>query len=226
MVRREVEIGRRLVQVGFMRRFDPGYVEMRRTVEASSLGAPLMMHCVHRNETALPYVQTEALIANSAVHEIDAARFVLGQEVQRVCVVLGRSTSLGTIRDPQLVLMQFADGVVVDAEIFVNAQYGYDVRAELVCETGTVMLTPPHDATVRHARREGFRHPADWRPRFAAAYRAELQAWVAAIRGGAPAGASAWDGYAATTIAEAGLQSQKTGEWVAVRLADRPALYG
>jgi len=225
IVERETALGKRLVQVGFMRRFDPGYVEMRRTVRSGQFGAPLMMHCIHRNESALPYTQTEALIANSAVHEFDAARFVLGREVARISVILGRSTASARMRDPQLVLLEMSDGALVDAEIFVNAQYGYDVRAELVCEEGTVSLVPPHDTTVLHARHDGFRHPADWRPRFADAYREELQAWVAAIAGDSATGASAWDGYAATAVAEAGIRSQKSGVWEPVHLIDKPSLY-
>ncbi|HET7412435.1 MAG TPA: Gfo/Idh/MocA family oxidoreductase [Pararhizobium sp.] len=226
VVAREVELGRRLVQVGFMRRFDPGYVEMRRTVEEGTLGTPLMMHCIHRNESALPYTQMEGMIANTGVHEIDAARFILDDDVARTAVVIGRSSKNARIRDPQLLLMQFSGGAIVDVEIFVNAQYGYDVRAELVCESGTVSLTPPHDMTTLHARREGFTHPADWRPRFTTAYEHELQSWLAAIRTGRPAGASAWDGYAAAATAEAALKSQADGAWHDVEMAERPGLYG
>ena len=45
----EAASGRRLVQVGFMRRFDPAYVAMKEELDSGRLGAPLMLHCVHRN---------------------------------------------------------------------------------------------------------------------------------------------------------------------------------
>jgi myo-inositol 2-dehydrogenase / D-chiro-inositol 1-dehydrogenase len=225
VIERENALGRRLVTVGYMRRFDPGYVEMKRRLDEGELGAALIMHCVHRNVGAPSFMTGSMLITNSAVHEIDIARFVLGQEVRRVTVLTPRKTGLSSMQDPQIVLLEMDDGVVVDAEIFINAQYGYDVRAELVCEKGTIALTPPHDVTVMHSAEEAFAFPRDWRPRFALAYRAELQAWVEALRSGALTGASAWDGYVATAVAAAGLQSLASGQPTEVKLGPRPALY-
>jgi myo-inositol 2-dehydrogenase/D-chiro-inositol 1-dehydrogenase len=117
------------------------------------------------------------------------------------------------------------NGVVVDAEIFINAQYGYDVRAELVCEHGTITLTPPHDVTMTRSASQAFAFPSDWRPRFAAAYRAELQAWTKGIDSGVTAGASAWDGYVATAVAAAGVESLASGQPAKVALGSRPGLY-
>ncbi|MEP0324931.1 Gfo/Idh/MocA family protein [Bauldia litoralis] len=221
----ETALGKRLVQVGFMRRFDPGYVAMKTTLDSGDLGQALMLHCVHRNETAASYTTSENMIANTAVHEMDIARWLLGTDVARVTVVTPRPTRLAKMQDPQILLFHMADGVVVTVEVFVNCQYGYDVRGELVCEKGTATLTPPHDITLRQARHDGFGHPADWRPRFAEAYRVELQAWIDAAAGGPPAGASAWDGYAATAVAEAGLAALKSGTPAEVTMPARPGLY-
>jgi len=225
VIGKEQALGKRLVTVGYMRRFDPGYVEMKRRLDGGELGAALVMHCIHRNVAAPSFMTAPMLITNSAVHEIDISRFVLGREVRRVSVVTPRRTRLSNMQDPQIVLLEMDDGVVVDAEIFVNAQYGYDVRAELVCEKGTISLTPPHDVTVAHSGSESFTFPDDWRPRFALAYGSELQAWVGAIRSGVPAGASAWDGYVATVVANAGLKSLASGEPTEVKLEVRPASY-
>jgi myo-inositol 2-dehydrogenase/D-chiro-inositol 1-dehydrogenase len=225
IIAKESALGRRLVTVGYMRRFDPGYVEMKRRLDGGELGAALLMHCVHRNVAAPSFMTAPMLITNSAVHEIDIARFVLGREVRRVTVVTPRKTGLSNMQDPQILLLEMDDGVVVDAEIFINAQYGYDVRAELVCEKGTIALTPPHDVTVLRSAEESFTFPSDWRPRFALAYRAELQAWTEALRSGAPTGASAWDGYVATAVADAGLKALASGQPTEVKLQPRPALY-
>ncbi|HTS54116.1 MAG TPA: Gfo/Idh/MocA family oxidoreductase [Burkholderiales bacterium] len=225
VIDKEKGLGRRRVTVGYMRRFDPGYVEMKQRLDEGELGAALIMHCIHRNVAAPAFMTGPMLITNSAVHEIDIARFVLGQEARRVSVVRPRKTGLSTMQDPLILLMEMDDGLVVDAEIFVNAQYGYDVRAELVCEKGTIALTPPHDVTVRHSSMEGFAFPSDWRPRFATAYRAELQAWTDALGCGVPTGASAWDGYVASAVADAGLKSLASGHPTEVELEPRPALY-
>jgi len=225
VIAREQALGHRLVTVGYMRRFDPGYVEMKCRLDEGELGAALVMHCVHRNATAPPFIAAPMLILNSAVHEIDIARFVLGREVERVTVVTPRKTSLAAVQDPQIVFLEMEDRVVVEAEIFVNAQYGYDVRAELVCERGTITLTPPHDVTVTHAAKESLSFPGDWRARFGHAYRAELQAWVDGLRSGVSSGASVWDGYVATAVAQAGVKSLASGQPEQVKLMARPSLY-
>jgi myo-inositol 2-dehydrogenase/D-chiro-inositol 1-dehydrogenase len=226
VIDKETALGRRLATVGYMRRFDPGYVEMKRRLEEGELGAALVMHCVHRNVAAPSFMTAPMLITNSAVHEIDIARFVLGREIERVTVLTPRKTGMSSMQDPQILLLEMDDGVIVDAEIFINAQYGYDVRAELVCEKGAIALAAPHDVTVRHFAMEGSPFPSDWRSRFAVAYRAELQRWTAGVARGVQVGASAWDGYVATAVADAGLGSLASSQPTDVKLEPRPALYG
>jgi myo-inositol 2-dehydrogenase/D-chiro-inositol 1-dehydrogenase len=195
--------GRRLVQVGFMRRYDPGYLDMKRRLEAGQIGAPLMLHCAHRNPAAYSADRSEHLIASSLVHEIDAARWLLGEEIARATVFLpqpSRHAAAG-IRDPQFVVLETAGGRLVDVEVFVNARYGYDIRCELVGETGRLEL--PAAVTP------GFEE------RFAAAYRAELQAWT----GGRSGGPTAWDGYAAAAVSEACIESLHSGRPAEVAIA-------
>ena len=80
VVSREEALGRRLVMVGYMRRFDPGYVEMKRQLDSGEFGEALLMHGWHRNATAQSYLTGATLIANAAVHEMDISRFLLGCE--------------------------------------------------------------------------------------------------------------------------------------------------
>jgi myo-inositol 2-dehydrogenase/D-chiro-inositol 1-dehydrogenase len=213
VVEAEERAGRRLVHLGFMRRYDPGYGEVKASLEGGGVGRPLLMHCAHRNAFVPPDYTSEMLITSSLVHEIDITRWLLGEEIVAAQVISPRPTTLsaGGLRDPQLALLETEGGVVVDVEVFVNAQYGYDIRCELVGERGTVSLEPQVEP--------GFRE------RFATAYRRELEAWVGALDGGPPFGAGAWDGYAATAVADACLQSLASGERIDVRLAERPALY-
>jgi myo-inositol 2-dehydrogenase / D-chiro-inositol 1-dehydrogenase len=67
---------KRLVQVGFMRRFDSAYVEMKSTLKKGVLGTALMFHCLHRNVSAPSFFDSQMAITNSASHEFDIARFV------------------------------------------------------------------------------------------------------------------------------------------------------
>ena len=192
VIEAELAAGRRLVSLGFMRRYDSGYEAIKASLDAA------------------PAVYTsEMLITSSAVHEIDITRWLLGEEIVGASVRAPRPTSLAAdgLRDPQLVLLETASGVLIDVEVFVNARYGYDIRCELVGETGTLRLAEEV--------------APDFRARFATAYRRELDAWVQ----GRGDGASAWDGYAANAVADACLESLASGGRAGVRLTDRPALY-
>jgi myo-inositol 2-dehydrogenase / D-chiro-inositol 1-dehydrogenase len=212
----ESALGRRLVQVGFMRRYDEAYVALRAAVADGSIGAPLLAHMAHRNPSVPPTVTSEAAINDSAVHEIDVTRWLLGEEIISVMVLAARHSSLAadSLQDPMVVLFRTESGVLVDDELALNVQYGYDIRAEVVGETGQARLPVPAAA------------PPDWRVRFVDAYDTEFRAWIADVAAGRePGGPTAWDGYAATVVAGAAVSALDSGGWVKVALRERPALY-
>ena len=219
---------RRLVQVGFMRRYDDGFRALKATVDAGRVGRPLLLHCRHRNADVPPGFTTDMMITDSVVHDIDVTRWLLGQEILAATVYKARRSSLAPegLADPQMVLLETSEGVLVDVESFVNCQFGYDIRYELVGETGTLSLGETAGVLVRQEGRYAGPVPADYRERFSDAYQAELSEWVQGVLEGAITGPSAWDGYATTAVAEAAVASQTKGDRVAVELVDRPALYG
>ena len=219
---------RRLVQVGFMRRYDDDFRALKATADAGRVGRPLLLHCRHRNATVPPGFSTDMMITDSVVHDIDVTRWLLGQEIVAATVLKARPSSLAPegLEDPQMVLLETAEGVLVDVESFVTCQYGYDIRYELVGESGTVVLGEQPGVQVRAEGRHEGPIPADFRERFAAAYQSELQEWVSGVLDGQVVGPSAWDGYATQAVAEAGVESQTKGGRVAVELVDRPPLYG
>lgn len=223
----EVAVGRRLVQVGFMRRYDAAYRTIKATLDAGDIGEALLVHAVHRNATVPDTFTSEMSMTDSVVHEFDTFRWLLGQEITAVRVIAGKRTPLsgGGMRDPQLVLMEMADGVLVEVESFVSCQYGYDVRCEIVGSTGTATLENPLHSLVTSAGSRTQSVPADWRVRFSAAYHEELQEWVDGLAHGVTSGPSAWDGYAATAVGVAAVGSVQTGDRVGVELVDKPGLY-
>jgi len=224
----EMAAGRRLVQVGFMRRYDVGYRAMKATLDDGDIGAPLLMHCAHRNPSVPPYgFTTDMIISDSAVHEIDVVRWLFGEEIAAASVLRPRRSgrAAADMQDPLVLLLEMASGVLVDDELFLNAQYGYDVRGEIVGETGTVALADVSEVTVRTANRHGGRVPVDWRDRFIRAYDAELQDWLNAVAAGTSAGPSSWDGYAAAAVTDAALEALRTGQRTAVSMAERPEFY-
>jgi myo-inositol 2-dehydrogenase/D-chiro-inositol 1-dehydrogenase len=221
----EAKTGRRLVQIGYMRRFDPSYVEMKAGLASGRLGGALMFHCIHRNVAAPSWFDSRMAVSNSAVHEFDIARWMLDAELTGISVFRpkpGKGSSPGA---PVYLVLESVTGQLVTIEVFNDAAYGYDVRGELVCEKGTIALRAPLRTETNAELIQGTAYPADWRPRFAEAYRLQAQAWINSIGRGSSVGASAWDGYAASAVAEAGLLSLAEGRRVEIRLADQPALY-
>ena len=104
------------------------------------------------------------------------------------------------------------------------------MRCEAVCELGSVVIGRPASGTYAtmaepHAGAGywGGLVPADYRERFARAYDLEVQAWIDASRRGAVVGPTTYDGYAATVVSSAGMESLATGRPVSVHLAERPA---
>jgi len=223
----ELTAGRRLVQVGFMRRFDPGYADMKTKLDAGLVGRPVLVHCAHRNPTVPSGFGSEMIVTDTVVHEMDTVRWLLGQEIVRATVLTPRPTSLAAegVRDPQLVIFETDEGALADVEAFVNAQYGYDIRCEVVGELGTLSLPTATPVLVRHAGREGGELPGRFQERFGAAYVNELQAWVSGMAEGRATGPSAWDGYAAAAVSEATVQALRSGRPVDVALDRRPGLY-
>jgi myo-inositol 2-dehydrogenase / D-chiro-inositol 1-dehydrogenase len=225
----DAEAGRseRLVQVGFMRRYDDGFRAMKDKLDGGELGRALLLHCRHRNAATAPGFTSDMMITDSVVHDIDVTRWLLGQEIVAATVFKARPSSLAPegLQDPQMVLLETADGVLVDVESFVTCQFGYDIRYELVAEAGTVALGEHPGVQVRHQGRHHGSIPADYKERFGAAYQRELEEWVSGVLRGEVVGPSAWDGYATTAVAEAAVESLTKGGRVAVELAERPALY-
>ena len=218
IVEAEGAVGRRLVSVGFSRRFDPALVELRDALASGAIGRPLVAHAIHRNVDAVGG-DSATTIFSSAIHELDQTPWLLGSPLAEVTWVAPAATSLLPERqDPQLLLLRTADGVLTTVEVFVKAVYGYDVRLEVVGETGTLALSPAPLVVRDGDLGRSTAYPEDWRPRYAAAYRGEVQAWVDAIAGdGYPADlATASDGLRATLAAHAVVASMNGGGTVPV----------
>lgn len=202
--------GASLLSLGFMRRFDPGYVALRRSVLDRDQGEPLMVHCVSRNGSAAPGTTAESAITNSAIHELDVVPWLLDSPVTEVSWQAGKSTRHAEtgLQDPSFMILRTADGTLTTLELYLNAQYGYTTRCEVVSELGTTSL---QESSLLAIEQDGVKQaliPADWRPRFADAYRLQLQAWIHALAAGeAPPLAGAQDGLNASLVAQAMIQS-------------------
>lgn len=224
VVRAEAATGRRLVQVGFMRRFDREYAALRALVAFGGIGDPLMLHCVHRNPAVPEHFTSVFAMADSVVHEVDCTRFLLGEEITAVTVLTPRATSASPAgnADPMLVLFETESGRLVDVESFVRTGVAYEVRTELVAERGQATIGLDQNLVLRSAGRWGGSIAPDFVVRFGQAYDTQMQAFVDAAAQGTVTGPGAWDGYAAVAVCAAGVEAVTTGRRVEVRLGERP----
>lgn len=219
VVEAEVALNRRLIQVGYMRRFDPGYREMKRIRDEGGLGAIVLLHNVHRNASAPEWFTGPMALTNSFVHEIDVSRWLTSSEM------VSAHVSAGPGGDPLMITMRTDRDEIISTEVFMNAAYGYHVHAELVGRSGSVALAPPTLTLRNRNGTGGHSYPENWIPRFADAYRLQLTAWIRAVRSGSPTGASAWDGYVASAIAEQVVGALTEAREARLAYPPRPHLY-
>ncbi|CAJ0782253.1 Gfo/Idh/MocA family protein [Ralstonia chuxiongensis] len=227
IVQAEQRYGRRLVQVGFMRPYDEGYRALKKIVDSGIIGAPLMLHCAHRNPTVGERYTTDMAITDTLIHELDVLRWLIGDDYVSAQVVYPKKSRHAQphLADPQIVLLETAKGVRIDVEIFVNCQYGYDIQCEVVGENGIAKLPDPQAVPLKHGAQLATAVLTDWKERFIAAYDVELQAFIDGVRVGALTGPSAWDGYAAAVAADACVRAQKSAAVERIEMVARPAFY-
>ncbi|NTY63224.1 inositol 2-dehydrogenase [Mycolicibacterium sphagni] len=230
VVRREAELGKRLIQVGFMRRFDHEYARLKAMLDAGELGRPLVLHCAHRNPAVPPSFGSAMVVRDSLVHEVDVARFLFDEEIVSIQIIKPSANPAAPdgLADPQIAIMRTSTGKHVDVELFVTTGVAYEVRTEVVAEKGSAMIGL--DVGLVRTRSDGTRGgqiTPGFRERFGQAYDTEFQRWVDAVRSGVNVdGPSAWDGYAAAAVCEAGVQSLNSGLPAEVAMVSRASITG
>jgi len=223
----EEAAGRHLVTVGFMRRFDRSYREMKKLLDSGELGETLMVHCAHRNPTVPENYAWDMAINDTAIHEVDTMRWLLGEEFVTARVDKPKRTSMRSphLQDPLVLVLETESGIRVDDEIFVNCQFGYDIRCEAVAEKGTVSLSDQDAVHVRDGAGHRNRICRDHNDRFWGAFITEVQEWINAVARGEHTGSTAWDGYAAASVCDAGVKALTDGGVVEVEMVAKPSFY-
>lgn len=222
----EVAGGKRLIQLGFMREYDPAHKAVKAAVERDDVGDVLFFRGVHTGY-ALPEARTaEDVINNSSVHDIHSARWLLQQEVKRVY-------SQSVPSDPsrpetcRLLITQltFENGSLGVLEVNAEAPFGYQVDVELIGSKASIRTPRSFWPTMYTSGQEWQGIDDDWLQRFELAYIYEIQAWVESVINGQPTGPSTWDGYAAMVVSDACIASFKSGQPEDVPALERPSLY-
>jgi myo-inositol 2-dehydrogenase/D-chiro-inositol 1-dehydrogenase len=214
----EIAVGRRLLQLGLMRIYDPAHVQL--AAETANLGKLHHVRCVHRNVHDVRR-NAQLILNQSLVHDIHTLRWLVGTEIERVTTIV---TPNADHVDHLLLTAEFADGGYGTVE-FSEHSFAYEVTVEVEAELGGAAMAPVMRPTVRRNGSASVNIGTDWFARFADAYRIEAGAWFESLSGSAAVGPAAWDGLVAEAVVEAALRSLQTRQPIAVSTPKRPALY-
>ncbi|MDY3619000.1 Gfo/Idh/MocA family protein [Agathobaculum sp.] len=227
IVEAEMASGRHLVQVGFMRRYDTGYRQLKEAIASKKYGEPLLLHCAHRNPSVPLDYDTPMEVENSMIHEIDVLRWLLGEDYATAEVRYGKKCRRAgeNLQDPQVMILTTKSGVRIDVEAFVTTGHCYQIKCEVVCEDGILNLPESPTINVCACANIGHEIDSDWSTRFAEAYDTEFQEWIDATKAGRVDGPTAWDGYAGQVAAAAASKARDTQTIVPVKYDPMPAFY-
>jgi myo-inositol 2-dehydrogenase/D-chiro-inositol 1-dehydrogenase len=216
------------LQVGFNRRFDTGFAAARQAVLDGKVGRPEMVRITSRDPAPPPigYIKVSGgIFMDMTIHDFDMARFLVGEEVVEVsaagAVLVDPAIGEAGDIDTAIVTLRYASGALGVIENSRRAVYGYDQRIEVFGSAGMVSAAneTPHRAELSDA--QGVHGPLPlyfFLERYAAAYGAEMQAFVKSIREGTPPRVSGLDGRAPVVIGHAAWKSYREGR--PVRLSE------
>ena len=226
VLRAEVASGRRLVQVGLMRIYDPQHAALKQAIDDGAVGRPLLFRGIHKNARVGRIRTAVDVIVNSAVHDIHSARWLMADEVavayaDHIIDVPERPETARVV----LLQLTFRGGGLATIEVDADSGYGYEVAVDVSGERGT-LRTPSLTSPI--LRRDDIASRAveyDALVRFETAYIIEAEAWVRAALDGTATGATVWDGYVAMQVAYAAARSLESSKAEALPEEPRPDIY-
>ncbi len=217
-------------QIGFQRRFDPGYARAKALIDQGAIGDVEMFRGLSCDRIPpVDYLRTSGgLFRDLGVHDFDAARFLMGDEVAAVqaagSILVEPALAEFDDVDYGVATLRFARGGLGVVQNAWRAPSGYDIRAEVHGTIGKVITELDEEVDTRLYDRRGrvvTRH-VEFVERFRTAYRLELQAFVDAVRADRPVTPTAEDGLKALLIADAATESRRSGMWVTIDGEARP----
>ena len=208
----------RQLQVGFMRRYDPGYAAAHALIADGKIGRPLLFKALSRDRESGPSQASGGIFIDSAIHDFDLARWLMGDEVSEVTALAAAAMDPDGEDDTGLVNLRFAAGALGAAEVFSQAGYGYDIRTEVVGSAGTLRIGSDAQRPLAVLTREGAQTDfvGHFLDRFATAYEREVQDWARRMLSSEPAAVTADDGIRALQIALAAYTAAASGNAVRI----------
>ena len=215
-----------VLMVGFNRRFDPNFAAVRARIADGTIGALEQVSITSRDPGPPPlsYIaRSGGLFRDMMIHDFDMARFLLGEEPVSVAAMASSLVEKGIGEagdvDNAVVIMETKSGKVVQIANSRRATYGYDQRIEVHGSKGMASASNVKESTIEVAGAHGYTTAKAlnfFLERYDAAYRAELDAFVKAVKAGHAPSPSGEDGLKANLLADAAYESWKTGKRVSV----------
>lgn len=204
------------LQVGFNRRFDKSFKQVREIVASGEIGRPCILRITNRDPDfpAMEFMRVSGgMFLDMTIHDFDMARFQIG-EVEEVyatgsVLIEPELKEFGDI-DTNVVTLKFANGAVGAIDNSRKAVYGYDQRLEVFCSNGTAMANNEAENTAVKGNPDGFhsaKPPHFFMQRYAPCYVDEVRQFIECVRDDKPTPTTGKDGRAAVVLGHAAWKS-------------------
>jgi myo-inositol 2-dehydrogenase/D-chiro-inositol 1-dehydrogenase/scyllo-inositol 2-dehydrogenase (NAD+) len=211
-----------MLQLGFMRRFDPEFAAAAQRIQAGEIGRPMMIKSLtHGPGLPPPWARdlttSNGMLAEVNSHDWDTVRWLMGSNLERVYTEVanfkGEAHQVDTpnFYDNVLVNIRFESGGLGSISGVCPCGYGYDARVEIVGEQGIMQIgeLEGQAVVVCTNRDQGLITPIyrTWPERFAWGYIREMQHFVQSIQQDTPPKVGGEDGRWAVAGVLAGNRS-------------------
>jgi len=218
------------LQIGFMRRFDCGFIAARETVESGRIGKTVLVKSLSRGASSpqawmFDMARSNGTLSEVNSHDIDTLRWFTGSEFEEVYAIAGNYRCPQALPahpdyyDNFVLTATFRNGMQGLIDGAASVGYGYDARVEVLGTKGVLFVGQLADkALVSCAEGDGLKQSVvwSWRALFREAYEAEECEFIAAVAEGRTPRVGGRDGMAAVGVVQAGNQSIRTGKPVKV----------
>ncbi len=212
-------------QVGFMRRFDPAYSEVKRRIEAGELGKVENFRAISRDpyQPSLNYLKTSGgILVDMGIHDFDSARFFCGEAEEVYAIgtaVRDESLKEFNLFNLAVATVRFKNGAVGTVENALNTSYGYEIVCDVLGEKGKYHLEKNKQLNFEFWSSHGVSHdyPAHFDQRFPEAYANEVISFAKNIHAGKPVGPTAKDALESSRLSLAAQHSLESGKIIKVQ---------
>ena len=216
------------VQIGFNRRFDPSHAALGKAASNGDIGRLEQAVITSRDPAPPPldYLRVSGgLFRDMMIHDFDIARFLFAEEPVEVTAMGGVlvDPAIGDIGDVDsaMVTMRMASGALCQINCSRRCAYGYDQRIEMFGEKGMLISANPTMTNLQRynstSTGAGDRLHHFFIERYAQSYIHEIDAFIDALEGGYDPSPSFEDGRRALMLADAALESAKSGHSVQIQ---------